>query len=250
MPFDQSLVNRGGRVHGGAIASLLISAARIGAAESEQSDRERRIRPLAASIGFLSVPRHGRLIAVADVVRRGRDVAHTRVNVVDEGGATVADASIVVGLVDPDGEQNAMTGHAAGPVAQTNLQGSPVPDSPYLSAAGILILPSAERSARALLPKLCNRAADPWRVDEGAIGGLADSCAAFAAHLDEPGPRQAGGVTVSLALAFHAALDDDLVGIAAVSGRDAGCFLAAIDVVGATSGIPVASGFAVYRLAV
>jgi hypothetical protein len=51
-----------------------------------------------------------------------------------------------------------------------------------------------------------------------------------------------------MALAFHASLAEDLIGVGVVQGHAAGCYTAAVDVAGAASGASVATGFAVYRL--
>jgi uncharacterized protein (TIGR00369 family) len=248
LPFDPSITNRGGRVHGGALASLLLAAARIAAAASERADSERRVRLLAVNVAFLSVPRHGRLIADARVVRRGRDIAHAAVSAVDEDGASIASAAIALGLIPASVGADGVPVQGADTPSLELAAGSRVPGSPYLSAAGVLVLPPDGGSARALLPRQSNRASDPSRIDEGAIAGLADSCAAYAAHMRAPRASARGGVTVSMALVFHASRDEDLIGVGVVNGNAAGCHTAAVDIVGACSGTSVASGFTVYRL--
>lgn len=248
LPFAPSIMNRGGRVHGGALASVLLAAARVAVAASERVASDRTVRLLTANVAFLAVPRHGRVLAEASVLRRGRDIAHAAVTAVDENGVAVASAAIAVGLVDPSVGEEGVTLRARSATSLDVAVGTRVPGSPYLSTAGVLILPPEGGSARALLPQERNRAADPARVDEGAIAGLADSCAAYAAHMRAPSASPRGGVTVSLALAFHASLAENLIGVGIVQGQAAGCYTAAVDVVGAASGASVASGFAVYRL--
>lgn len=248
MPFDPTIMNRGGRVHGGALASLLFAAARVAAAASERAESARQVRLLTANVAFLATPRHGRLVAAARIARRGREVAHATVEAVDDGGALMASAGITIGLVDADfAGETAMRYEKS--VARPDVRaGRPVPGSPYLSAAGMLILPAEARTARALLPQARNRALQPSRVDEGAVAGLADSCAAYAAHLCQTGVGDRGGLTVSMALAFHSVREEDLIGAGVVTGHAAGCYLSVVEVVGAASGISAASGFAVYRL--
>lgn len=249
--FDPTIMNRGGRVHGGAIASLLLAAARVAAAASERPTTDRSVRLLTLNVEFLSSPHHGRLLAESHVVRRGREIAHTMVRCVDEGGTSVASAAAAIGLVRPDAVEE------GGPAAELAdrrpvdfAAGTRVPGSPYLSTAGMLVLPPENGSARALMPRERNRASDPSRIDEGAIAGLADSCAAYAAHMQEPRVGARGGVTVSMALVFHAARDEDLIGVGEVKGHAAGCYTAAVDVAGLASAIPVASALVVYRLPV
>lgn len=246
MPFDSSLLNRGGRAHGGALASVLLAAVRVAAAASEKEPSERHVRILSANVSFLTVPSRGRLIAEARIVRRGREIAHAVAEAVDERGVCVANAAVTTGFLAA-GDDGSRTDEG-GARAQDLSAARPVAESPYLSAAGVLILPPEQRVARALLPRVRNRAAHPGRVDEGAIAGLADSCAAYAAHLCDTGVGERGGVTVSMALAFHSSREEDLIGAGVVTGRAAGCYLATVDVRGAASGISAASGFAVYRL--
>jgi acyl-coenzyme A thioesterase PaaI-like protein len=102
--------------------------------------------------------------------------------------------------------------------------------------------------ASAFLPLARNHASQPLRIDEGAVAGLADSCAAYAAHLCETHVGERGGVTVSMALAFHSARAEDVIGTGVVTSRVAGSYIAVVEVSGATSGASAASGFAVYRL--
>lgn len=248
LPFAPSIMNRGGRVHGGALASVLLAAARVAGASSERVASDRTVRLLTANVAFLAVPRHGRVLAEASVLRRGRDIVHAAVTAVDEDGVAVASAAIAVGLVDPSAREEEMVLQKRSVSSLDPAVGTRVPGSPYLSTAGVLILPPQRGSARALLPQERNRAADPVRVDEGAIAGLADSCAAYAAHMRAPSVSPRGGVTVSMALAFHASLAEDLIGVGVVQGYAAGCYTAVVDVAGAASGATVASGFAVYRL--
>lgn len=248
LPFAPSVMNRGGRMHGGALASVLLAAARVAGAASERAASERTVRLLSANVAFLAAPRHGRVVAEARVVRRGRDIAHAAVTAADEGSVVVASATIAIGLVDPSVHEEGLALHAHLASSLDLAAGTRVPGSPYLSTAGVLILPPEGGSARALLPQECNRASDPARVDEGAIAGLADSCAAYAAHMRAPSASPRGGVTVSMALAFHASLAEDLIGVGVVRGHAAGCYTATVDVAGAASGASVATGFAVYRL--
>jgi uncharacterized protein (TIGR00369 family) len=248
LPFAPSIMNRGGRVHGGALASVLLAAARVAGASSERPASDRAVRLLTANVAFLAVPRHGRVLAAARVLRRGRDIAHSAVTALDEDGVAVASAAIAIGFVDPSVHEEATVLQARSAPALDLAVGTRVPGSPYLSTAGVLILPPEGGSARALLPQERNGALDPARVDEGAVAGLVDSCAAYAAHMRAPGASAHGGVTVSMALAYHASRAEDLIGLGVVQGHAAGCYTASVEVTGAASGASVATGFAVYRL--
>lgn len=248
LPFDAGITNRGGGIHGGALVSVLMAAARVSAAASERGQSERRPRLLTANVAFLSVPRRGRLVARAEVVRRGREIAHASATAVDQDGVSVAAGAMTIGFVDSSAREQSTAEQGRADSCIDLSSGNPVSGSPYLAAAGVLVLPPEGPMARIWLPQERNRASDPRRVDEGAIAGLADSCAAYAAHLQTPQATAQGGLTVSLALTFHTELAADLIGTGVVKGGGAGCCTAAVEVASGVGGIPVASGFAVYRL--
>ncbi len=76
LPLHEAAINRSGRVHGGAIASVMFAAARFAAASSEGGDVARDVTCVHAHIAFLAVPSNDAVVSHARVLRRGRDVAH------------------------------------------------------------------------------------------------------------------------------------------------------------------------------
>ncbi len=120
--------------------------------------------------------------------------------------------------------------------------------SPYLSRAGVTRIAPEGRVARLRIPYALNDAPSPPRVDDGAIAGLVDSCAAFASYLDGEAELDRSGVTVSMSLSIFRSAPADLIGRAQVIGRSGESRVAQVDVAAAESGHAVASGLAVYRL--
>jgi uncharacterized protein (TIGR00369 family) len=100
MPFRADLLQGGGVVHGGAIASLLDSVG-IGAILSAADERPRRLVTLSLSIQLLAAVVDADVVAEARLRRRGRRVAFLDVEARDPSGREVAHAEIVA-LVDLD----------------------------------------------------------------------------------------------------------------------------------------------------
>lgn len=247
MPFRTELLNRGGRVHGGAITSVLLAAGRLAAAVSERNGPPRFAWCFAASVSFLGVPAEGVVTARAAVLRRGRDLAHVGVDASDASGTPVATAALTC-VFRSDGDaasgSRVVLGRDDGELASTGT----IAASPYLSAAGVELLEPAGRVARLRLPSAPNLAENPRRIDDGAIAGLVDSCAAFASYLDDGESFDRSGVTVSMSLNLHEAVPEELLGRAWVVSRSGSCRIARVEVGGATSGCLAASGAAVYRI--
>lgn len=247
LPIGPATQNRGGRVHGGAIASVLLAAARVATAASEREGPARNVWCLDAHVSFLEVPGPRAVTAEARVEKRGRDLAHVSVVAHDADGAHVARAAVTAVLVDdvprPTSSRIAPTFGSAGTEAGAAIEGSP-----YLTAAGVRLLDPAGGVARLRLPHQPNGTDGPSRVDDGAIAGLIDSCAAFASYLDSGASIDRRGVTVSMSVQFLAPMPEDLIGSARVVTSAADCRVAEIEVLGAASCAVAARGTAVYRI--
>ena len=247
LPVHASLFNRGGRIHGGAIASVVLAAGRLAAASSEREPTLRAIASIDSHVAFLSVPGEATVTARAHVLRRGRDVAHVAVAAEDSGGRAIARAALTCVFFDPAEAAGATRAAVRARPAATG-SGGRVAASPYLSAAGVEVLEPTGRIVRLKLPYAGNGAEAPRRVDDGAIAGLVDSCAAFASYLDDGRSATRGGVTVSMSMHLLTPRPEDLLGRAWVLARTADCRVAQVEVSGIASGLLVATGTAVYRI--
>jgi len=225
----------------------MLAAGRLAAAASERSEPARYPWCLGVSVSFLGVPREGAVTSRATVLRRGRDVAHIGADARDSSGASVASASLTCSF-RADGDNPSASRTALGGAESECTSTGTIAASPYLSAAGVEFLDPAGRIARLRLPCAPNVAENPRRVDDGAIAGLVDSCAAFASYLDDREGFERSGVTVSMSLNLHAAVPEDLLGRAWVLSRSGSCRIAQVEVGGVASGLVAASGVAVYRI--
>jgi uncharacterized protein (TIGR00369 family) len=98
MPFRQELTTAGDIVHGGAIGSLIDTAAVMSAWSGHDPARGVRWGTVAYSVSFLAPARTQTVRAEASVSRRGRSVWHCRVEVTGADGATLAEALVAYRL--------------------------------------------------------------------------------------------------------------------------------------------------------
>jgi uncharacterized protein (TIGR00369 family) len=98
MPFRAELATAGDLVHGGAIASLLDTAAAVAAWSAHDPAAGTRWGTVSMAVSFLAGGRGGTLHAAATVSRRGRSVCHCRVEISDAEWNTIAEGMVVYRL--------------------------------------------------------------------------------------------------------------------------------------------------------
>jgi uncharacterized protein (TIGR00369 family) len=94
MPFTDALPTMGDVVHGGAISSLVDTAAAAAAWSGADVPERPRASTIGISVNFLAPARGQGVVADARVTRRGREVCFCEVSVTAEDGTEVADALV------------------------------------------------------------------------------------------------------------------------------------------------------------
>jgi uncharacterized protein (TIGR00369 family) len=90
MPFTEALVTIGTVVHGGAIASLIDTAAMVAAWSEGEIPARARGTTVNISVAYLSAAQQEDLQAVARVLRRGRNLVYLDVEVTGASGNAIA----------------------------------------------------------------------------------------------------------------------------------------------------------------
>jgi uncharacterized protein (TIGR00369 family) len=93
LPFRPDLVTVADVVHGGAVATLLDSAATAAAWSTVKDPASARGTTIGFSINFLEAARSSDIVAEANVIRRGRSIVYIEVSV------KTADREVARGLV-------------------------------------------------------------------------------------------------------------------------------------------------------
>lgn len=91
MPFKEELVTMGDVVHGGAISTLIDTAATVAAWATDEVPDAPTGATVSLSINFISAARACDLRAEANVVRRGRKLAFCEIEARDPDGTLIAD---------------------------------------------------------------------------------------------------------------------------------------------------------------
>ncbi len=90
LPFTEALVTIGTVVHGGAIASLIDTAAMVAAWSEGEMPAKARGTTVNLAVAFLSAAQQEDLRATARVLRRGRNLVYLDVEVTGASGNAVA----------------------------------------------------------------------------------------------------------------------------------------------------------------
>lgn len=98
MPFRADLATAGDVVHGGAIGTLVDTAAALAAWSAHDPANGTRWGTVGLSLSFLAAGRGQALRAHAHVSRRGKSICHCRVEVTDTDGNPVAEGLVAYRL--------------------------------------------------------------------------------------------------------------------------------------------------------
>jgi uncharacterized protein (TIGR00369 family) len=98
LPFDPSLATIGDVIHGGAISSLVDTAAAAASWAGVETPESVRGTTVGISVTFVSAARGQDVTATARVARRGKSLAFVDVDVVTADGSLVAKALVTYKL--------------------------------------------------------------------------------------------------------------------------------------------------------
>jgi len=90
LPFKNQLITIGTTVHGGAIASLIDTAAMVAAWSDAEMPEQPRGTTIGLTVNYLAAANGEDLTAKARVLRRGRSIVYLDVDVQTAAGAAVA----------------------------------------------------------------------------------------------------------------------------------------------------------------
>ena len=98
LPFRREVTTIGDVVHGGAIASLIDTAATAAAWSGADLEQQSRGTTIGLTVSFLAAGRGQDLVAAARVIQRGRTICVCEVDVAGADGARVARALVTYKL--------------------------------------------------------------------------------------------------------------------------------------------------------
>jgi uncharacterized protein (TIGR00369 family) len=93
LPFSEALITVGATVHGGAIASLIDTAAMVAAWSNAEVPEKMRGATVSLTVNYLAAAEREDLVAIARVLRCGRSLVYLDVDV-----KTASDVGVAKGL--------------------------------------------------------------------------------------------------------------------------------------------------------
>lgn len=255
LPFREENANPGNALHGGVAASLIDIA---GSAASwtgidarpglEASTLDLTVNYLAAAIGE-------EVVASAEVLRRGKEIAYSQVDV-----RTVAGKRIAIGLVT-----HRAFDHAANPAAAgrqrgaTEAGGTPgekfrnadlFVKAPFIGRLGMTVEAAAAGESVLAMPARAALADGDGAIHEGALAALIDTAGALASWSLTGLDMRFKASTVGLHVGYHGPARADVVAHARTLRRNNEIFLNQVAVSERAGGDVVASGSVTYRIVV
>jgi len=204
LPYAEQNTNRGGNLHGGAIASALVCGGAIAAASTQHENATGQGRVLSVAISYLSALRDGDLRVAASCLRRGKDTAHVRVDAADESGRSAATALLVYRFESNESPDRIDGIPSLDREARDALERAPsrrMSGSPYGTASGIEVVREQPDGAGARIALEGNERC-PGAIHEGAIAGLIDNCGAISSYSCSGVGYDKPGATVGMHVTF------------------------------------------------
>jgi len=250
LPYRAELLNAGGVLNGGASASLLLMAGTLAAWSGVDLDAGRHVGCVDVALQYLTAATEEDVVAQAQVLRRGRDLAFLDVELRSRVGTPICRGLVTYRMPDYGGRAPRLRArHVPRPVPSPLVP--PVHDRlfrGYVAKLGIEPLHQEPGRVRLSMPLAPERLDEGGRVHAGALASIVD-ISAVAASWSLVGRRQgARGSTIAMQVSFPGAVADGVVADAHVHQRAEELLFSTVHVTAASSGQLLALGQVSYRL--
>lgn len=250
LPFKEENSNPGQALHGGVAASM-INLGGLAVARCALGDAAMPVRTCSIQVTYLAAAIGEPIVAVATLLRRGKEICFVDIAVSTEDGKPIARGlSTVRGRF---GKEEAPGVQALGDEGGTD----PGPMGPFLAgrvpfiaSLGLAVEHMAGGAARLSMPFIEANADGAGGVHEGAVLAFLDTTGAMAAWA-ETGPGAFKASTVGVHAQMVAATgSDDLVAYGRVTQRDHEIFWSEVEVAEQATRNVVARGTVLYRIVI
>jgi uncharacterized protein (TIGR00369 family) len=257
VPYKDENSNPGRALHGGVAASAIdvagVLAAGTGLAEAKPLD----VGTLDLSVNYLAAAIGEDIVAEAAVLRRGKEIAYSEVDVRNAAGKHIAKGLVTHRAVDPAraaGEERQRVTHAA----QGGEERGEVPSLarailsvPFMASLGLSITHMRDGHAILHMPFTAEKADHGEVMHEGALAALVDTSGAMASWSVTGLDLRYKASTVGIHVNYHTpARREDVVAEARTWRRNDEIFLNRVTVSAGSSRRVVATGSVTYRIVV
>ena len=258
VPFKNEISNPGRALHGGVAASTIDVAGALAAWTGFEPRPDLESGTLDLSVNYLAAAIGEDIIATAEVLRRGKELVYSDVDIRNDAGKRIAKGLVTYRVFD----------HAAVPQARDRQRRS-VPQLPpaesaelilgatafvgfgFIAQLGIGVTHAHDGQAVLHMPFDPQRADHGNAVHEGALAALIDTTGALASWSIVGLNLSYKASTVGIHVNYHAAaIGEEVVAHARTLRRNNEIFLNSVTVSGRDSGTVVATGSVTYRIVV
>ena len=258
VPYQDDNSNPGRALHGGVAASTINIAGVLAARTGLEERPELETGTLDLSVDYLAAAIGEDIVATAEVLRRGKEIVYSDVDVRNDAGKRIAKGLVTyrafdVTSVSAAGERQRETPPSFPPPATYQLvqHARGFVMVPFIARLGMQADHAADGQAVLHMPFKTENADADDAVHEGALAALIDTTGALASWSITGLDFTYKASTVGIHVSHHArALREDVVAHARTLRRMNEIFLNQVTVSGRDSGRVVATGSVTYRIVV
>jgi uncharacterized protein (TIGR00369 family) len=256
VPYKDENSNPGRALHGGVAASAIDVAGVLAAATGLADAKPLAAGTLDLSVNYLAAAIGEDIVAEAAVLRRGKEIVYSEVDVRNAAGKYIAKGLVTHRAIDPAraaGAERQRVAHAA-PVGEERGEVPPLARAivsvPFMASLGLSITHMSDGHAILHLPFTSDKADHGEVMHEGALAALVDTSGAMASWSVAGLDLRYKASTVGIHVNYHAPASEDVVAEARTWRRNEEIFLNQVTVSARSSRRVVATGSVTYRIVV
>lgn len=256
LPYRDENSNPGRALHGGVAASLIDIAGGLAAWTGLDDRPGLETSTLDLSVNYLAAAIGEDVVATAAVLRRGKEIVYSEVDVRTDAGKRIAVGLVTFRAFDraanPAAAERQRTTAAAAVAAREKVKGADLfVMAPYIGRLGMTVDAAHGGESVLAMPFRAELADATGATHEGALAALMDTTGALASWSLTGLNMRFKASTVGIHANYLApAVGEDVVAHARTLRRDNEIFLNRVEVSGRASGVVVATGSVTYRIVI
>ena len=256
LPYRDENSNPGRALHGGVSASLIDIAGALAAWTGIDDRPGLETSTLDLSVNYLAAAIGEDVVATAEVLRRGKEIVYSQVDVRTEAGKRIAVGLVTYRAFDaaanPAAAERQRSATESGGAAGDKIRGADLfVRAPFIGRLGMTVEAAHEGESVLSMPFRAELGDGRGAMHEGALAALMDTTGALASWSLTGLDLRFKASTVGLHANFHAAAHgEDVVAHARTLRRNNEIFLNQVAVSGVGDGSVVAAGTVTYRIVV
>lgn len=257
VPYKDDNSNPGRALHGGVVASAIDIAGALAARGGYERGAAVETGTLDLAVSYLAAAIGEDIVATAEVLRRGKEIAYSEIDVRTDAGKRIAIGLVTHRVIDLAAHpawaerQRATIAEPMGGEESVIQNARAFMTVPFISRLGIEVAEACDGRARLRMDFRPENADSDGAVHEGALAALIDTTGSLASWSITGLNFAYKASTVGMHANYHArAVGEDVLADARTMRRNNEIFLNEVTVMSRASGRVVATGSVVYRIVV